>query len=116
MFKLRFLLFLGVVALIGGLVVYLTAEAHVHSRGGQLVDASWILKHHPTCCGPIDCWPVPGLVRLTKLGWKVNGVPGFIPKGKTLVSIDEKPWACSNDEGLNCLFLPGAFARATISK
>ena len=91
------------------------SRAHeFQTADGRAVDASWIQKKHPECCGEQDCEPVPQEdVAFTPAGWRVRGLSGAIPIDKVKRSDPGKgPWACRylyvESRPIRCLFLPGA--------
>jgi hypothetical protein len=67
-------------------------------------EASW-------CCGPRDCYPVPGRVYVTQAGWSVLGLEGAIRSGSRgyyeRATPDNAPWACQTpDARLRCIIVP----------
>ena len=92
------------------LVVHSSA-AHEYVRAdGTTVDAGWIARNHPECCGYEDCEPVAQEnVRFTPKGWVVDGLDGWVRVEDVRRSEDGRPWACRvlEHDWLRCLFLPG---------
>jgi len=75
--------------------------------------AQWVMLDAETswCCGPSDCYPVPGRLYVTQAGWSVLGLEGAIRSGSRgyyeRATPDNAPWACQTpDARLRCIIVP----------
>lgn len=71
---------------------------------------AWIMRHHPECCGPADCFPLSPPPQSVPGGFRLS-TGEFVPEAETKPSRDGRWWRCyfgddTSKPRRGCLFVP----------